>query len=94
MRALYVLVALNALVWSFALSLNSAPGHFTLIGSYPFWWYDDFPWAALTIAVIVPLFGIATKAWRSTGPRRVMKTTGAILLCAFLPWACMSGGGV
>ena len=92
MRVLYALVALNGLVW-FAV-VAGLRLHFTPIGAYRYWWYDDFPWFVLAISLMAPLITISRSVRRSPVMRRLTSGILALTLCAFLPWAYMSGGGV
>ena len=93
MWPLTVLIGLNALAWGLPLATN-LNAHLTPIGSYPFWWYDDLPLAALALSVIVPLVTLPFGAWRHPAARRAMTTIAAISLRAFLPWGCMAGAGM
>ena len=93
MLALAVLVGLNAVAWGLPL-VASPQAHLTPIGSYPFWWYEDLPWAALCVSVGMPLAALPFGAWRATAARRTMTAIAAVSLCAFLPWGCMAGAGM
>lgn len=93
MWSLYALIVLNALAWG--LPVVASPGnHLTPIGSYPYWWYDDFPWLALAVSVVAPAIGLAIGRLRRPSVRRLTKVVTATTLCAFVPWACMAGGGL
>ena len=93
MWATYILMALNAATWGLLL-LASPTQHFAPIGSYKFWWFDDAPWVALFFSIAFPTLTLVTPLKNVSGlvGARLVLTT--IILLAFVPYGCMSGGGV
>ena len=92
MRAAYALVGMNLLFWSLPI-LASPKAHFTPIGSYEFWWFDNLPVASIALSALM-LVALLSWGREQPGARRVTTVVAATMIGAFLPYACMSGGGV
>jgi hypothetical protein len=93
MWATYVLMLLNATTWGLLLAL-SPNRHLAQIGSYRFWWFDDAPWLALFLSIIVPAVTLMLPARKTVWVRGGRIALASFTLAALLPYGCMSGGGV
>lgn len=86
-----ILIALNALVWggwafSFAMSGVNNPAQAA--------WYFHGPFAVLLATTVAPTFALATGRGRHGCTTAWLRGFLILALISFLPYACMSGGGV
>jgi hypothetical protein len=86
-----ILIALNALVWG-VWSLGFATGGVNNTGQAV--WYIYGPLAVLLSTTVAPAIALATGHLRQGARRSALRAALVITLFGFLPYACMSGGGV
>ena len=89
MRTVLVLALVNALVWGASILL--LPGsHFAWPGSYKFWWFDDVPWAALTLSAIATLAILSPRLKKTYGFKGGSIVILATASFAVLPYVTFS----
>ena len=86
-----VLIGLNALIWgwwtySFGTDAATYPTHAT--------WYVYGPLAVALATTVVPIGALFSGHLRSGTPRALLRLALILSLIGFLPYACMSGGGI
>jgi hypothetical protein len=86
-----VLIALNALVWG-AWSLSFATGGANNFDQAV--WYIYGPLAVLLSTTVAPAIALTTRYFRQGAPQSWLRAALIVSLLGFLPYACMSGGGV
>jgi len=91
MIASAVLIALNALVWGAWVACFAMGGTNNGVQAV---WYVYGPLSILLLTTVLPIIALATGHLRLGASRALLRMALVVTLLGFLPYACMSGGGV